>query len=107
MGDNVTKFPEPPKMPELLCGPFETYRVVVDGKAMPLLSGFKEGNKIWLVADGRFACGPFDEAQAHQAARLAGECMAVMAGYPNLRADTKKQPFAPTIIGIDSPGGSA
>lgn len=97
MTDNITKFPEPEKMPDLLCGPFDEWRVIVDGKRMPLLTGFHEGDKIWLVADGRFCCGPFDETQAHQAARLAGQCMAVLSGYPHLGADNKEKPFAPNM----------
>ena len=100
MTDNITQFPEQTPMPELLCGPFDVWHVIVDDKRMPLLTGFKEGDKIWLVADGRFCCGPFDEKQAHQAARLAGECMAVLSGYPNLRADAKTLPFAPTMVGL-------
>lgn len=97
MTENITKFPDPPAIPELLCGPFDHYDVIVDGKKMPLLSGFYEGEKIWLSVDNRFMCGPFDPQQAHQAARLAGECMAILSGYPNLRADSKEQPFAPTV----------
>jgi hypothetical protein len=93
--DNVTKFPDPPKPPDLLIGPFSEYRVVVEGRLMPLLTGFREGDKIWLVVDGRFACGPFSEEQAHQAALLAGQAMAVTAGYPHLGAASKEQPFAP------------
>jgi hypothetical protein len=51
MTDNVTKFPEPPKDPDLLVGPFEEYRVVVDGYQIPLLTGHREGHKIWLSCD--------------------------------------------------------
>ena len=97
--DNVINMPVK-VMPDLLIGPFEKWEVVVDGRKMPLLSGFKEGEKYWLVVDSRFACGPFEEGQAHQAARLAGECMAITSGYPNLRADDKTQPFAPFLVGL-------
>lgn len=88
------------KYPELLCGPFEEYRVIVDGRRMPLLTGYKDGDNFWLVVDNRFACGPFDEASAHQAARLAGQCMAICKGYPHLGADTKDQPFAPVVSSL-------
>ncbi len=97
--DNVINIPIK-DIPDLLVGPFEEWQVVVDGRKMPLLSGFREGEKYWLVVDGRFACGPFEEVQAHQAARLAGECMAIISGYPNLRADNKTQPFAPLVVGL-------
>lgn len=92
---DVLNFPEPPKRPSLLIGPFEEHRVIVDGRLMPLLTGFREGDKIWLVVDGRFICGPFGEEEAHQAAILAGQAMAVTAGYPHLGAASKDQPFAP------------
>jgi hypothetical protein len=96
MPDNVTDFPSPPKQPDLLAGPFDEWRVIVDGRVMPLLTGFREGDAFWLVVDHRFACGPFPtEEIARQAARLAGQAMAVMAGYPHLGADGKSQPFAP------------
>jgi len=93
---NIVNFPDPPKQPDLLIGPFEEYRVVVDGRVIPLLTGFREGDKIWLVADHRFCCGPFStEEDARQAARLAAQCMAVTQGYPHLGAETKSKPFAP------------
>lgn len=103
--DNVTHFPIPPPQPNLLIGPFREYRVIVEGRAMPLLTGFREGDKIWLVVDGRFACGPFGEDEARQAAILAGQAMAVTAGYPHLGAESKAQPFAPfcSRIGGQSP----
>jgi hypothetical protein len=99
MTDNVTKFPEPPKRPDLLVGPFEEYRVVVDGYQIPLLTGYLEGDKIWLSCDNRFSCGPFDEEQAYQAALLAAECMAIMTGHASLHCQDKK-PFAPRLIGV-------
>src|SRR5580693_4651270 len=95
MEDNVTKFPDPSPQPDLLIGPFEERRVMVDGRIMPLLTGFTEGDKVWLVVDHRFGCGPFGMEEARQAARLAGQAMAVTAGYPHLGADSKQQPFAP------------
>lgn len=69
MTDNITPFPEPPKQPDLLIGPFEEYRVIVDGRLMPHLTGYRDGDKYWLVVDHRLASGPFDEEQARQAAR--------------------------------------
>jgi hypothetical protein len=80
---------------DLLIGPFEEYRVVVDGRVVPLLTGFREGDAYWLVVDHRFACGPFPTQEiARQAAICAGQAMAVTAGYSHLEADDKTQPFA-------------
>lgn len=100
MTDNIVSFPETLKQPDLLLGPFTENRVIVEGRVMPLLTGFREGDKIWLVVDHRFACGPFDEEQARQAAILAGQAMAVTAGYPSLNADSKEMPFAPHAMDI-------
>ena len=102
MTNNVTHFPERPAAPDRLVGPFEEYRVIVDGRVMPLLTGFREGDAYWLVVDHRFACGPFpDHETAHQAAICAGQAMAITAGYPHLGADSKDQPFAPQCTAID------
>jgi len=103
--DNVTALPkrEQPPQPDFLVGPLGSYHVVVDGRVMPLLSGFREGDKYWLVVDRRFACGPFGEEEARQAARLAGQAMAVTAGYPHLGAESKQHPFAPIGSAIDTP----
>lgn len=101
MSNNVTQFPDVPKQPDLLVGPFEEYRVIVQGRQMPLLTGFREGDKIWLVVDHRFCCGPFDEEGARQASLLAGQAMAVTSGYPHLGAHDKSRPFAPECMSID------
>lgn len=99
---DVLDFPQGDK-PDFLIGPFEEMRVIVEGRQMPLLTAFREGGKFWLVCDHRFACGPFDtEAQAYQAAMLAGQCMAVTAGYAHLGAETKERPFAPKSQGIST-----
>lgn len=100
--DNVVKLPTPPR-PELLIGPFEKFYVQVEGRKIPLLSGFHEGDKIWLVCDDRFACGPFSPDDAYQAAVLAGQCIAVMSGYPHLGAPNKEKPFAPQIGELEVP----
>lgn len=101
MPDNIVNFPDTPARPDMLIGPFQEYRVIVDGRLMPLLTGFREGDKVWLVVDHRFACGPFSEEEANQAARLAGQAMAITAGYPHLGADSKSQPFASQCSSID------
>ena len=97
MADNVTHLPPKLPRPALLVGPFQEWRVVVDGREMPYITGFREGDDYWLVVDRRFICGPFGEEAAHQAARLAGQAMAVATGYPHLGATSKECPFAPKI----------
>lgn len=91
---NVVNLPPAPKRPELLVGPFKEWRVQVDGRIIPRLTGHKDGDKIALVVDGRFSAS-FAEDDAHQAAWLIAQAMAISEGYPHLGADEKRQPFAP------------
>lgn len=91
---NVVQMPPSPKRRELLVGPFEQWRVQVDGRIMPRLTGFREGDKIALVVDGRFSAS-FSEDDAYQAAWLIGQAMAVAEGYAHLGATSKERPFAP------------
>ncbi len=100
--DNVVAPAEAPQA-DLLLGPFSEHRVIVEGRVMPLLTGLREGDKVWLIVDHRFCCGPFGEDEARQAAILAGQAMAVTAGYPHLGAVSKDKPFAPVCSRIDAP----
>ena len=86
--------------PSLLVGPFQEWRVVVEGRSIPRLTGFHDGNKIALVVDGRYSAS-FSEADARCAAWLIAQALAIGAGYSNLAAETKDRPFAPQIAEID------
>lgn len=97
--DNVVQLPPQSKAPDLLVGPFQEWRVQVDGRIIPRLTGFHDGDKIALVVDGRFSAS-FTEDDARQAAWLIAQAMAVGEGYPHLGADSKKQPFAPLGMGL-------
>jgi hypothetical protein len=99
----LVRFPEPtPESPSpLFVGPFQENRVVVEGRWLPHLTGFRDSEGFWLVVDRRFACGPFPTQEiARQAAICAGQAMAVTAGYPHLAAESKDQPFAPVLSEI-------
>jgi hypothetical protein len=102
MSDNVTSFPSLAPQPDLLIGPFEEWRVVVDGRIIPHLTGFRNGDEFWLTVDHRLTAGPFTEEGARQAAWLAGNAMAVASGYPWLGATSKDRPFASQGMAIDS-----
>lgn len=91
---SVVQMPPQPKPPELLIGPFEYYKVQVDGRIIPRLSGFKDGDKIALVLDGRLSCS-FPEEYARQAAWLIANALAIGEGYSHLGALNKDKPFAP------------
>lgn len=91
---NVVQMPPAQQPPGLLVGPFEQWRVQVDGRIIPRLTGYHDGDKIALVVDGRFSAS-FAEDDARQAAWLIAQAMAVSEGYPHLGAASKERPFAP------------
>jgi hypothetical protein len=95
MTDNVVKMPQPPEPPELLVGPFKEWRVRVDGRMIPKLTGSHEENgRVFLVVDNRYGAS-FAKEDAYQAAWLIAQAMAIGAGYPHLGAESKAMPFAP------------
>lgn len=104
MDDNVTQFPTTPsKPPQFLVGPFEEYRIVIDGRCIPRLTGSCDPDgKFWLVVDGRLASYFSSEEDAYQAAVLAANAMAVGAGYPFSSAESRDRPFAPKMNCIGS-----
>lgn len=94
MSDNITEFPREPRR-ELFIGPFEEWRVVLDGRVIPLLTGRRQENgRIWLMLDHRFA-GEFEEDAAWQAAGLIANALAIGQGYSSYNATSRDQPFAP------------
>ncbi len=42
----------------LLIGPFTEYRVVIERRFIPHLTGRQDGDTVWLTVDGRFT-SPF------------------------------------------------
>lgn len=97
---SVIQFPQ--QQSDLLVGPFETYRVKVDGRIIPKLTGRDEGDRISLMVDGRFGAS-FSKADAHQAAWLIAQALAIGEGYSHLGAETKDRPFAPVAFELGSP----
>ena len=91
--DNVMQMP-PVERPELLVGPFEEWRVQVDGRIIPRLTGYHDGDRIALVVDGRFGAS-FSKDDAYHAAWLIAQALAVGEGYSHLGAASKEKPFAP------------
>jgi hypothetical protein len=96
-------------IPPLLVGPFSEYRVIVDGRVVPNLTGIRcpHTGKISLCVDRRFAGQFSTEEDARQAAWLIAEAMAIASGYPHFGADSKDRPFAPRAmeVRLDSDGG--
>lgn len=99
----ILNFPES-KPCDPLVGPFTEYRVVVEGRLIPNLTGWKEGDQTWLSVDRRFAISVPHEL-AHQVAWLLANAMAVASGYPWLGAESKQQPFAPKVTELGASTG--
>lgn len=102
--DNVTKFPTPTEKPiEFLIGPFEEWRVKVDGRSIPKLTGSRDADgKVWLTVDHRITAYFSSDEDAYQAAVLAANAMAIGAGYSHAGAENKDKPFAPLMTCIGS-----
>lgn len=98
MTDNVIKM-QKEGPPDILVGPFEVYNVVVEGRHIPLLSGYQEGDKIAIVVDHRWSA-TFGKEDAHQVAWLLAQAIAVSQGYSNMHAGNKDVPFAPQVAEI-------
>lgn len=98
---SVVEFPKGERPPELLIGPFESWKVIVDGRAIPKLTGYKrEDGTVTLTVDSRFGGDFPDEATAHQAAYLIANAMAIGAGYSHAGAESKDHPFAPRCFSL-------
>lgn len=96
--NKVVEFPrETP--PALLVGPFQYYQVIVQGRAVPGLTGYKrDDGTVALTVDGRFGADFPSEEVAASAAWLIAQAAAVAAGYSHLEADNKDRPFAPRSV---------
>lgn len=99
--DNVVRLPPQPEPPELLIGPFEVWKVQVEGRIIPRLTGCRDGDKIMLVVDNRFGYS-FRKEDAYGAAHLIANALAIGAGYPWLGAENKDMPFAPVGHAVSS-----
>jgi len=98
--DNVVQLPPKEEAPpELLIGPFSEYRVVVDGRVIPRLTGSQEGDMVSFTVDGRFGAECPKE-YAYGIAWLISQALAIGEGYPHLGAPNKDRPFAPIAHAI-------
>ena len=96
MADNVAHLPPRQEQPPLLVGPFEEWRVQVEGRIIPRLTGHQQQDgRITLIVDGRFMAD-FEPEAARQAAWLISQALAIGEGYPSLGAPNTDRPFAPS-----------
>lgn len=77
-----------------MVGPFEEFRVIVEGRLIPRLTAYKDGEKIGLVVDNRFSVS-LSERDARSVAWLVANALAIGSGYSHIGAMNKDQPFAP------------
>lgn len=102
MSDNILVFPEKTKESEdFLVGPFEEYRVVIEGRKIPRLTGRRTDEGVNLIVDGRF-CVLVPDDIAQSVAWLVAQALAVGSGYSYLGAEIKDQCFAPQCMRIGS-----
>jgi hypothetical protein len=100
--ENIINFPSDP--PEFLIGPFTQYRVMVDGRMIPRLTGYRQGTKVWLVLDGRFGLECADAGVAYCTAAFVANALAIGEGYTHYGADSKQRPFAPLGFEVGNGG---
>lgn len=98
----VIQFPTPEQPEDLLIGPYTAYKVQVEGRVIPRLTGYPQaGDRVSLIVDGRFEAD-FPADLARQAAWLIANALAVAEGYTHLSAPNKDQPFAPIGVRMSS-----
>jgi hypothetical protein len=64
-----------------IIGPFDTYRVTVNGYRVPYISAVRHDGLISLTLDERFGCDIADDDQATPIIDFIANAMAVAAGY--------------------------
>lgn len=94
MGD-VTSLPQPPDLVDSMIGPRSVgYQAIIEGRAIPGLTLYEEGEDVSLVLDNRLSITvPRD--MAHQVAWFAATALALGQGYSHIGGQTKDRPFAP------------
>lgn len=99
---SVLPFPPKPNQEDFLVGPFEEWRVEIEGRIIPRLTGYRqEDGRVTLIVDGRFMVD-FPSDIAKSAAWLIANALAVGEGYSHLGAIGKgSHPFAPIAARLD------
>ena len=91
--DNVVKMPDPPKRPDWIVGPFEEWRVIIEGREIPRLQARRgTDGMVHFPLDHRFGLDVPEEL-AYPVACYVANAMAIGAGYAWHGADEKYKPF--------------
>lgn len=101
MKDNITRMP-PPEYPNIFVGPFEEYRVVLDGRMIPKLTGLKRASGNSLTLDNRFLLENIPDELLIPVAHMIANALAIGGGYSCFSADAKDTSFAPLAFEIKS-----
>lgn len=75
--------------------------VIIDGRLVPNMTMFDNGETISFCLDNRMVWGSFPRELARHVASFAANAMAIGAGYPCLEADRKPECFATPCQGLD------
>jgi len=95
MADNVVDLPTV-KMPEWIVGPFEEYRVIIEGRQIPRLNALRlSDGRVSLLLDRRFILDLPNEGLAYQVATFVANALAIGEGYAYSGSTSKGAPFAP------------
>ncbi len=104
--DNVIELPATKHACDTLAGPDRGgCSVIVDGRAIPNMHMYDNGDTIDFILDERLAF-EFPREWAYLAASFAANAMAIGAGYAFSGADEKRKAFAPKCGPLFSPEGS-
>lgn len=90
---NVTPIRE---VPDIFGPKAAGHSVIVDGRVLPIITAWAEGEEVCLCVDNRLSTN-IPKEYAYSVAWIIGQAMAVASGYSSLSAETKDRPFAPQI----------
>lgn len=97
---DVIDFPAVPQEPWHF--PYiEADRVIIEGRLIPQLRAMGEGDEVSIILDGRLSIS-VPKALGRQVAWLVANAIAIGQGYSHLGAESKDQPFAPQVMGLDA-----
>lgn len=86
-----------------LVGPFQTYKVVVEGRSIPRLTAWPESEtQTMLTLDGRLSI-VIGNRDVQSVAWMVANALAIGEGYSHMGAEKKGYPFAPTCSMIEMP----
>ncbi len=99
---STTNLPNSPDLVAAMKGPREPgFSVIIEGRAIPGLTMYEEGDEVCLILDGRMSINVPRE-RAYQVAWFAATALAIGAGYSHIGGETRDRPFAPRAMGISS-----